>query len=748
LGDFGGTVMPFVGLGGYPDASASHPQYGNATALVITYIINNHLQKEQNQNAMAWEKSVINYLKSYTNPNMTISFSTERSIQDELDRESQSDIATILISYIAMFLYITLTLGTYKVSKHLHSKNGVNRLKPNICLRMFSFFETIMVDMKFTLGIAGVLIVMLSVVSSIGLFSYFHVKATLIIFEVIPFLVLAVGVDNIFILVQTYQRDHRIEGETLENQIARIVGHVGPSMLLTSSAESLAFVLGALTPMPAVKIFSLYAAIAVFIDFVLQITCFVSLMTLDCKRELSKRYNLFCCIKSCSATSTCMYKDYRVDDSDSDDRSTARGIRGIRGPGALPITNEPVISDADSLNGSSVQINKSNELHKILNSSDSNKKLLQINEDNINENNSGILFKIFKDHYVPFLMNKFIRPCVIIIFLALFFTSLSFLPMVKTGLDQKLSMPKDSYVLDYFQALDDYLSVGVPVYFVVKDGQDYSEVNSQNAICSTSGCNIDSLVNQINQATLESNYTTIAIQANSWLDDYFDWLSSGDCCRVYPNDVNKFCPSTSANYTQCVSCPVNFINKTNRPTKNDFYKYLKFYLSDNPSMKCAKGGHAAYAEGVELINNDDGTYQVGATFFMGYHKVGITSTDFIDSLRHANDIALNITNMLKDNARKITNNSEILDKIEVFPYSVSYVFYEQYLTIWKDGAINLSVSLLAIFLVTGILLGLDFYSATIVCVVIAMIIVNMFGAMHLLDIELNAVSLVNIVMVK
>ena len=37
----------------------------------------------------------------------------------------------------------------------------------------------------------------------------FGVKATLIIFEIIPFLVLAVGVDNIFILVQTYQREPR-----------------------------------------------------------------------------------------------------------------------------------------------------------------------------------------------------------------------------------------------------------------------------------------------------------------------------------------------------------------------------------------------------------------------------------------------------------------------------------------------------------------------------------------------------------
>lgn len=55
------------------------------------------------------------------------------------------------------------------------------------------------------LGLAGVLIVALSVTSALGVYSYAGLPATLIIIEVIPFLVLAVGVDNIFILVQAYQ---------------------------------------------------------------------------------------------------------------------------------------------------------------------------------------------------------------------------------------------------------------------------------------------------------------------------------------------------------------------------------------------------------------------------------------------------------------------------------------------------------------------------------------------------------------
>lgn len=37
--------------------------------------------------------------------------------------------------------------------------------------------------------------------------------------------------------------------------------------------------------MPAVRTFSLFAGLAVFIDFLLQISCFVSLLGLDASRQ-------------------------------------------------------------------------------------------------------------------------------------------------------------------------------------------------------------------------------------------------------------------------------------------------------------------------------------------------------------------------------------------------------------------------------------------------------------------------------
>ena len=46
---------------------------------------------------------------------------------------------------------------------------------------------------------------------------------------------------------------------------------------------------GALSTMPAVRTFSLFAGLAVFIDFLLQISCFVSLLGLDARRQEGRR---------------------------------------------------------------------------------------------------------------------------------------------------------------------------------------------------------------------------------------------------------------------------------------------------------------------------------------------------------------------------------------------------------------------------------------------------------------------------
>lgn len=80
--------------------------------------------------------------------------------------------------------------------------------------------------------------------------------------------------------------------------------------------------------------------------------------------------------------------------------------------------------------------------------------------------------------------------------------------------------------------------------------------------------------------------------------------------------------------------------------------------------------------------------------------------------------------------------------------SIFYVFYEQYLTIWKDTIYSLLLSLVTIFSVSFVLTGFDLLSAVVILLMVTLILINMLGLMWLWNITLNAVSLVNLVVVR
>ncbi|XP_036321418.1 NPC intracellular cholesterol transporter 1 isoform X2 [Rhagoletis pomonella] len=645
LAPYGGPVDPAVALGGFlppGEQLSGDTKYERANAIILTFLVNNYHDKSKLRPALEWEQRYVEFMLNYTKTRMSkhmdIAFTSERSIEDELNRESQSDVMTILVSYLIMFAYIAISLG------HVQE------------------IRRALIDSKITLGVGGVIIVLASVVSSVGVFGYIGVPATLIIVEVIPFLVLAVGVDNIFILVQTYQRDARRADETHEDHIGRILGRVGPSMLLTSVSESCCFFLGGLSDMPAVRAFALYAGMALLFDFLLQITCFVSLLTLDTKRQAENRLDIFCF------------------------------IRGKKSD-ALP-------------------------------------------------NTVGLLYKFFKSVYVPFLMQKTMRVIVMIVFFGWLCSSVAIAPRIEIGLDQELSMPQDSFVLHYFKALNKYLSIGPPVYFVLSSGLDFSKTFHQNLVCSGKFCNDDSVLTQVYLASRRANVTYIARPGSSWIDDYFDWSQSSSCCKYFP-ETGDFCPHQN---TACSSC---VINKTEmqRPTAHDFGKYLTYFLRDNPDDSCAKAGHAAYGNAVQYKTNPSTNLStVEASYFMAYHSILKTSADYYEALRAARKISANVTNMLRGRLMSQGVPLEQALDVEVFPYSVFYVFYEQYLTMWPDTLQSMGISVLAIFIVTFVLMGFDIHSSLVVVITITMIVINLGGIMYYWNISLNAVSLVNLVM--
>lgn len=47
-----------------------------------------------------------------------------------------------------------------------------------------------------------------------------------------------------YFTVFIFKRDERLQGETLDQQVGRVLGEVAPSMFLSSFAETVAFFLG------------------------------------------------------------------------------------------------------------------------------------------------------------------------------------------------------------------------------------------------------------------------------------------------------------------------------------------------------------------------------------------------------------------------------------------------------------------------------------------------------------------------
>ncbi|KAM5273630.1 NPC1-like intracellular cholesterol transporter 1 [Ctenodactylus gundi] len=630
MADYGAPVFPFLAVGGYRGKD-----YSEAEALILTFSLNNFPSEDPRlAQARLWEAAFLEEVQAFQRRmagTFQVAVMAERSLEDEINRTTLQNLPIFATSYIVIFVYISLALGHY------------------------SSWNRVLVDSKATLGLAGVAVVVGSVIAAMGFYSYLGVPSSLVILQVVPFLVLAVGADNIFIFVLEYQRLPRRPGEQREAHIGRALGRVAPSMLLCSLSEAICFFLGALTPMPAVRTFALTSGLAIALDFLLQMTAFVALLSLDIRRQEASRPDILCCLH----------------------------------PRKLP----PL------------------------------------------DSGEGFLLRFFRKNYAPFLLHRITRRVVLLGFLALFGASLYCMNYLSVGLNQELALPKDSYLLDYFLFLNRYFEVGPPVYFVTTSGYNFSSEPGINAICSSAGCDSFSLTQKIQYATEFPNLSFLAIPASSWVDDFIDWLAPSSCCRLYTSGPNKdeFCPSTENSFICLRNC-MGFTLGPVRPTAEQFHKYLPLFLNDPPNIRCPKGGLAAYSTSVNLTS--DG--QVVASRFMAYHKPLHHSQDFTEALQAARKLADNITAEL----RKVPGTDPTF---EVFPYTISNVFYQQYLTVLPEGIFTLALCFLPTFIVCYLLLGLDLRSGLLNLLVIIMILVDTIGFMALWDISYNAVSLINLV---
>lgn len=368
---------------------------------------------------------------------------------------------------------------------------------------------------------------------------------------------LAVGIDNLFILVQTYYRDQRLPGEDSATQIARVCGEVFPSMLLSSTSMCCCFLIGSYTPMPAVQKFALYAAVALFLNFLLQSTLFLAIFILDVRRLESNRFDVFCCIQS----------------------SKKRQPKEPKSPSAYP--------SVAGANAGSAPGKKA-------------KQSLAIDYDLSNKEMTG-LHAFFSEIYAPFMMKDNVRMFVIILFASWLCSSLLVIGSIHVGLEQELSMPDDSYMVKYFEMYRDYFEVGPPVYFMIKNnGFNLSSIHKQNQVCSLHSCEPDSLLQVLSfWADKQKMESYLSSAPSYFLDNYISYLQNPYCCLKFENGSQCF----DAANEDCSACVPNLGSR--RPGAEQFREFLPFFLNHVPGEECVVGGRAQFSSSIKYDQHND-----------------------------------------------------------------------------------------------------------------------------------------------
>jgi hypothetical protein len=109
---------------------------------------------------------------------------------------------------------------------------------------------------------------------------------------------------------------------------------------------------------------------------------------------------------------------------------------------------------------------------------------------------------------------------------------------------------------------------------------------------------------------------------------------------------------------------------------HEFYHYLKLYLQAIPSSECPLAGKAMYSHAMSIDFEHEEIY---GSHFRTFHTPLRSQQDYIRALHEA---------------RRISSEMEQANRdFEVFPYSVFYLFFEQYLHIVKTSFFTLCLPL-------------------------------------------------------
>ncbi|VBB29733.1 unnamed protein product [Acanthocheilonema viteae] len=571
------------------------------------------------------------------------------------------------------------------------------------------------VDSCIGLAFAGVLAITFASIAGLGLATWLGIEFNAATTQIVPFLTLGIGVDNIFLLLHNY---HSVMENVKKDEVGMLMKETGMSVMMTSINNILSFLTGTLLPIPALRAFCAQSSILLTFNLIAVLTIFPAIISIDLCRRKNYRRDVCCC--SVTKNSFARESSYMVD-----------------------ISVKPHIQEKLTVGGTVPSY------HNLYSPNDRGDDM----EDDIVK--PWTLHAFLRHYYIPFLKKTMVKIFVILICLCLLLAGLFGLRNTTFGLEMSDVLPDQTAPAAFLKARDRYFSF-YPMFAVLRgSGIDYAK-NQHKIDNYRSSIGSSPFVVKNNEKEPSEKYWLSLLRI--WLrnlqqkldqaiaDGLID-LSTGAVVgeetdfmgktEKLPTDVN-IAYRLACSYGYTYNCTgrigkVRFIDESGTINMESFYNYLTAWYNSDKMMY-----HVSLASFIPsppewAIENKTARLVPPAGPFeysqIPFYLTNLSSTSVI-------------IEMIKE-IRAVCDKFNA-DGLPNFPAGVVFTFWEQYLHLSTNLFQAICVIAFAVFCVISIILC-NPWAAGIILIVLLLMTIELTGFLGLAGIKLNPISAVTVI---
>uniref|UniRef100_A0A671TMG3 Patched 1 n=1 Tax=Sparus aurata TaxID=8175 RepID=A0A671TMG3_SPAAU len=678
----------------------------------------------------AWQRRYAEVRSVAANSSQKVLSFTTTTLEDILKSFSDISVIRVASGYLLMLAYACLTMLRWDCAK---SQGAV--------------------------GLAGVLLVTLSVAAGLGLCSLLGISFNAATTQVLPFLALGVGVDDVFLLAHAFSETGQNKRIPFEDRTGECLKRTGASVALTSISNVTAFFMAALIPIPALRAFSLQAAVVVVFNFAMVLLIFPAILSMDLYRREDRRFDIFCCFYSRYspppsyhtpppsyrtpppsysspppsysshgfAQQTQITMQSTVQLRTEYDPRTQAFYTTAEPRSQISVTSSVPQGDAASATGQSPENNSSTR--DLLSQYGEGSLGLRCLEPSCSR---WTLASFAERHYAPFLLKPTTKMVVIGLFLCLLGVSLYGTTQVRDGLELTDIVPRETSEYDFIGAQFKFFSFYN--MYVVTQRADYAQKQP--------------LLHQLHQRFHTIRYVLKEDNGQlprMWLHYLRDWLQGlqqafdkdWEAGRITLNSYRNGSDDGVLAYKLLVQTgrrdkPINF-NQLTRQRLVDadgiinpgaFYIYLTAWVSNDPVAYAASQANIR-PHPPEWLHDLPAAEPIEYAQFPFYLNGLRETPQFVEAIESVRAICSNYSRQ----------------GLPSYPNGYPFLFWEQYVSLRHWLLLSISVVLACTFLVCALFL-LNPWTAGIIVLVLSLMTVELFGFMGLMGIKLSAVPVV------